>query len=69
MKNNSLPSTVSPSLNLANASSGFRLALRPLWFGLIIGLGVGLATKNLAVGLALGVAFTALNGTFGCRAK
>jgi len=61
MKTNSLFSAVN--------TSSFCLALRPLMFGLTIGLGIGLATKNLGVGIALGVVFAVVNGGFGCRTK
>lgn len=45
-------------------NSRFCLALRPLMFGLTIGLGVGLATKNIGVGIAVGLVFTVVSGAF-----
>ncbi len=68
MKTNSLKSTFCPGLNNSDNKPGFRRSLRPIMFGLTIGLGVGLATKNVGVGIALGVAFATANGVFGRRA-
>ena len=61
MKTNSLLASIN--------NSRFCLTLRPIMFGLTIGLGIGLATKNLGVGIALGVVFAFLNGGCSCRAK
>ena len=59
-----------PNSFLASVNnSRFCLTLRPLMLGLMIGMGIGLATKNVGVGIALGVIFTVVNGGSGCRAK
>ena len=55
---------------LASANnSRLCVALRPFTFPLMIGMGVGLATKNVGVGIALGVLFATVNGAFGRRAE
>lgn len=69
MKTNSFKSTFCSHFDNSDIKPGFRLTLRPLIFGLSIGLGVGLATKNVGVGIALAVIFATANGAFGRRAK
>ena len=39
------------------SSTRFCFNARRISYGLVIGFGIGLATKNLAVGIALGVVF------------
>ncbi len=52
------PTSTSSSSLTCRKFSGSRLS--PLFFGALMGLGVGLATDNVAVGLGIGAVFAAI---------
>jgi hypothetical protein len=56
-------------MNNSSKVSRFCFSLRRFMFGLTIGLGVGLATKNIGIGIANGIVFAVVFGAFGRRAK
>lgn len=51
-------------MNNQKNNSGISINPRALTYGLTIGFGVGLATKNWGVGIALAVVFAAAFGAF-----
>ena len=69
MKAQSLKSSFCPATNNSDRKPGIRGFLRPLAFGITIGLAMGLATRNVGVGLALGVGFATANGAFNRRVE
>ena len=56
-------------MNNPSNNTGLRFSLRPFMYGMTLGLGIGLATKNVGVGLAVGIVFAVVFGAFGRRAK
>ena len=58
-------------ISLLSSANNSRLcvALRPFTFPLMVGMGVGIATKNVGVGIAFGLLFAVMKGAFGQGAE